>query len=220
VIQVIEENNGVEKLTSIINSQILERYRKPQAVSQSPLIEKAIVYLKYQSNYEVFEEAYRNFLTKRMCTNSNVPFAIEEEVASKITHIMGSEAIALSLTILKDLQISRSISDKSNSILNLNTFSYIALPNSFSKDELDLNVLKRIENTLKIDLASKYNQISTSLLSTEAFQKRKLSLTYHGSLDLYSPKRNIQITLTFVQGLIFLLLLQTSNLQQTLDNLK
>jgi len=64
IIQVIEENNGVEKLASIINSQILEKYKKPQ-IAQSPLIEKAIVYLKYQSNYEVFEEAYRTFLTKR-----------------------------------------------------------------------------------------------------------------------------------------------------------
>ena len=175
----IEENNGVGKLTSIINSQILERYRKPQTTAQSPLIEKAVVYLKYQSNYEIFEEAYRNFLTKRMCTHSNVPFVIEEEVASKITHIMGSEAIALSLTILKDLQISRSISDKSNSLLNLNTFSYIALPNSFSKDELDLQILKKIDSTLKTDLASKYTQITSQLLSTETFQKRKLSLTYH-----------------------------------------
>jgi len=193
VIQVIEENNGVEKLTSIINSQILQRYRKSQqtdAAQQSPLIEKAIIYLKYQSNYEIFEEAYRNFLTKRMCTHSNVPFAIEEEVASKITHIMGSEAIALSLTILKDLQISRSISDKSNSLLNLNTFSYIALPNSFSKDELDLQTLKKIDSTLKTDLASTYTQITSALLSTEAFQKRKLSLTYH-VLETFFPNHQV-----------------------------
>jgi len=64
VIQVIEENNGVEKLVNMINSKILESYRNGK-IDESRLIEKALVYLKYQSNYEIFEESYRTFLSRR-----------------------------------------------------------------------------------------------------------------------------------------------------------
>ena len=65
MIQVIEQNNGVEKIVSIINSKVVEAYAKNQH-EDDKLIDKALLYLKYQSNYEAFEEAYRSYLTKRL----------------------------------------------------------------------------------------------------------------------------------------------------------
>lgn len=60
----IEETNGVEKLVSIINKRIIQSYEK-NLKEEHPLIERALLYIKYQSNYEAFEEAYRMFLTRR-----------------------------------------------------------------------------------------------------------------------------------------------------------
>jgi len=218
VIQVIEENNGVEKLVSMINTKILESYRKGK-VEESRLIEKALVYLKYQSNYEVFEESYRAFLSRRICMTSNVNLEVEQIVATKISEIMGSEPIGLSLTILKDVEISRNISQKLNSFVTLNTFSFISLPSSFHKNELDIQALKRIDSSLKTDFFTKSTQATSAVLNTELFQKRKIVLTYHGSLEISFPKKNLLITLTFVQGLILLLLIQ-ADFKQTLENLK
>ncbi len=45
--------------------------------------------------------------------NSNTNFQIEEAVISKISNIMGLEPIGLSITILKDVEISRTVSQQS-----------------------------------------------------------------------------------------------------------
>lgn len=53
------------------------------------------------------------------------------------------------------------------------------MPVSFHKAELDIQALKRIDGSLKTDFFTKSNQVTTAVLSTELFQKRKISLTYH-----------------------------------------
>ena len=135
---------------------------------------------------------------------SNVNLEVEQIVATKISEIMGSEPIGLSLTILKDVEISRNISQKLkfvcfseyslifffSSFVTLNTFSFISLPSSFHKNELDIQALKRIDSSLKTDFFTKSTQATSAVLNTELFQKRKIVLTYHVNLSLVSYFNN------------------------------
>lgn len=126
-----------------------------------------------------------------MCIYPNAKFEAEQDVASKISSFLGSEPISLSLTILKDLEISRSLSAnpkymldiffliQNRSFVLLNTFSYISLPKSFQRNELDAKALKRIDSALDTKFAAQYQQAATQVLNSDIFQKRKLTLLYH-----------------------------------------
>jgi hypothetical protein len=78
IIQIIQEQSGVEKLVNIINKKVVEAYQQGYIDSNDRTLEKALLYLKYLPDYEVFEETYRASLSKRYSNMYKLSYVVVE----------------------------------------------------------------------------------------------------------------------------------------------